>query len=148
MTTLMTILHLTTIELQQDSAAQTYVKEEDVDVVFASADGELISREGPNRYRVGDAIVTAENGDRWSVSRDRFEAKYKPFDGLAIGANGRYRARRIKVHAKQMSQPFSIARSAGGDVLHGLAGDWVLQYAPGDFGVIEAARFARVYRQA
>lgn len=35
-----------------------------------------------------------------------------------------------------------------GDVLNGVAHDWVLQYAPGDYGVVENARFLRVYRLA
>ena len=41
-----------------------------------------------------------------------------------------------------------MARSEAGDVLHGQAGDWVLQYAPGDYGVVQARRFAKVYRPA
>jgi hypothetical protein len=32
-------------------------------------------------------------------------------------------------------------------MLHGKAGDWLLQYGPGDFGVAEQARFARIYRK-
>jgi PGDYG protein len=140
------MLELNTVELQLDPAAKKYVKDETVDVIFANEDGVLISREGPNHYRVGDAIITAANGDRWSVTRDRFEAKYMPQAPLPMGAPGRYQAQRIPVLAKQMPEPFTIARSAGGDVLQGLANDWLLQYAPGDFGVIEAARFARVYR--
>jgi hypothetical protein len=35
---------------------------------------------------------------------------------------------------------------AGGDWLQGQAGDWLLQYAPGDHGVAAKSRFARVYR--
>ena len=27
------------------------------------------------------------------------------------------------------------------------AGDWVMQYAPGDYGVVKAARFAKVYKR-
>ena len=52
----------------------------------------------------------------------------------------------MPVLAKQMRERFSIARSAGGDVLRGEAGDWLLQYAPGDYGIAEDARFRRVYR--
>ena len=37
-------------------------------------------------------------------------------------------------------------RYAGGDVLCGEAGDWLVQYAPGDHGVVAQDRFARVYR--
>jgi hypothetical protein len=48
-----------------------------------------------------------------------------------------------------MDQAFSLARTAaGGDVLQGTAGDWVMQYAPGDYGVVQATRFAKVYRRA
>jgi hypothetical protein len=39
-----------------------------------------------------------------------------------------------------------LERSAGGDVLRGAAQDWLLQYAPGDYGIVEKARFEAVYR--
>ncbi|WP_297907935.1 PGDYG domain-containing protein, partial [Thiomonas sp.] len=37
---------------------------------------------------------------------------------------------------------------AGGDRLQGKPGDWLLQYAPGDFGLAAQSRFAQVYRKA
>jgi hypothetical protein len=119
-------------------------------VQFAQGDGELMSLEGPNRYTRGDALITGSTGDRWVVSRERFDAKYLPADaGLAHGDAGSYRNRPAVVLAKQMSEPFSLARSSqGGDVLKGTAGDWIMQYAPGDYGVVQAARFAKVYRLA
>ena len=132
-------------DLASDVMAAQYMKDEIVDVVFADGDGSLQSREGPNRYRVGDALITGSTGDRWTVSRDRFEAKYEALATVSTRA-GRYRAKRVKVWARQMDSPFTIARCTGGDVLAGLANDWVLQYAPGDYGVVENARFQRVYR--
>jgi hypothetical protein len=51
-----------------------------------------------------------------------------------------------RIRGKQMAVAFSIARSTGGDVLRGAAGDWLLQYAPGDYGVVARARFEAVYR--
>jgi hypothetical protein len=45
-----------------------------------------------------------------------------------------------------MAVAFSVERSAGGDRLLGNAGDWLVQYAPGDHGVVARARFASVYR--
>ena len=81
--------------------------------------------------------------------RERFDAKYVPADAsLAQGQAGAYRNRPSVVLAKQMREAFSMARSEAGDVLHGQAGDWVLQYAPGDYGVVQARRFAKVYRPA
>jgi PGDYG protein len=138
---------LTNVDLANDPSASVYVKEETVSVVFARQDGEIMSGVGLNRYHRGDALITGVTGDSWSVSRDRFETKYEPAAGVAAGADGPYSARRVTVLAKQMAAAFSIARSEGGDLLEGEAGDWLLQYAPDDFGVVTKARFQRVYRR-
>ena len=137
------------VDLRTDPAARPFVKDETVHVDFATQAGELMSLEGPNRYDPGDALITGSTGDRWVVSRERFDAKYVPADAsLAQGQAGAYRNRPSVVLAKQMREAFSMARSEAGDVLHGQAGDWVLQYAPGDYGVVQARRFAKVYRPA
>jgi sugar transferase (PEP-CTERM/EpsH1 system associated) len=52
--------------------------------------------------------------DRFQVPRDRFDAKYEALSPLQHGEAGSYRNKPIPVLAKQMLQPFSIARSAGG----------------------------------
>jgi len=137
---------LNDIDLSNDPAAARYVKDEVVEVAFAAQAGELASREGPNRYGPGDAIVTSAAGDRWVVSRDRFDAKYDAVQPLAHGENGAYRNKPVPVLARRMEAPFSIARTAGGDVLHGKPGDWLMQYAPGDYGITEQVRFQAVYR--
>lgn len=141
------MIELTQLDLAADSAAQRVVKDETVTVEFAAAPGELMSLEGPNRYAPGDAIITGSTGERWVVSRERFDAKYLPAsDALAHGQSGAYRNRQVVVLAKRMDAAFTLQRSAGGDRLSGVAGDWVMQYAPGDYGVVQAARFAKVYR--
>ena len=137
---------LKNIDLSRDAAAALFVKDEVVAVVFAGTSGELASREGPNRYAMGDALITGSTGDRWSVSRPRFDARYMAVAPLQAGADGPYRSRPVPVLARQMADAFSVARCAGGDLLHGAAQDWLLQYAPGDFGIVENARFRRVYR--
>ncbi|WP_371234395.1 PGDYG domain-containing protein [Pseudomonas sp. QE6] len=143
------MLELTQLDLSSDSAAQRVVKDETVTVEFATAPGELMSLEGPNRYAPGDAIITSAAGERWVVSRERFDPKYLPADALlAHGQPGAYRNRPAVVLARRMDEPFTLVRSAGGDRLAGAAGDWVMQYAPGDFGVVKAERFAKVYRLA
>ena len=137
---------LENVELGDDKNAAQYVKDELVYVTFATADGQLISREGPNQFRRGDALISTANGDKWSVSRNRFDAKYGPLPPLNTGDAGSYRSKPIPVLAKQIPLPFAIARSKGGDVLHGLAHDWLLQYAPGDYGIVGNDRFQQVYR--
>ncbi len=143
------MIELKDIDLHADPAAGRYVKDEIVAVEFAQASGALMSLEGSNRYQPGDALITGTGGARWVVERTRFDDKYVPAAaGLAHGEAGPYRNRPAVVLAKRMDAPFSMARRAAGDVLTGVAGDWVLQYAPGDYGVVRADRFAAVYRAA
>ena len=135
------------IDLTVDPEAARYVKAEVVTVEFAREAGELVSLEGPNRYQPGDALITGSTGSRWSVSRERFDAKYAAQAPVVHGQDGRYESRPIPVLAKQIPEPFTAARSAGGDRLRGDAGDWLLQYGPGDFGIAEQRRFAAIYRK-
>ena len=141
------MLELTNIELTRDKSAARFVKHEGVDVAFALTAGELISREGPNRFDGGDALITGSTGDRWSVSRSRFDARYAPVGAVIHGEDGRYQARPVPVLAKQMTEAFSLARCVGGDMLLGAAQDWLPQYGPGDYGIVEDARFQAVYRR-
>lgn len=139
-------LKLETPQLNTDDGACWVVKDEVVSVQFADAPGVLESAVGLNRYAAGDALLTGSTGDRWCVSRDRFDAKYQPEAPLSPGEPGRYRNRPVLVLAKRMSVAFTVERSAGGDLLQGKAGDWLVQYAPGDHGIVAATRFDRVYR--
>ena len=141
------MLELQNIDLATDLLAARYVKTEIVTVAFAQHPGELSSVEGPNRYQAGDALITGSTGSRWSVARLRFDAKYAAVPSAMTGTNGQYAARPIPVLAKQIAEPFTAARSSGGDVLRGNAGDWLLQYAPGDFSIAEQKRFAQIYRK-
>lgn len=142
-----TRIRLQDVDLRIDPLATVFVKDEVVGVVFAKAPGTLLSLEGPNAYDIDDALVQAASGERWVVSRARFDPKYLPADAsLRHGHDGAYRNRPVPVLAKRMDQPFTIARSTGGDHLQGAPGDWLLQYAPADYGVVQQARFARVYR--
>jgi hypothetical protein len=136
------------IDLAKDPQARQFVKSEIVIVQFAKHSGEVSSREGGNRYAIGDALITGSTGDQWSVSRDRFDAKYAPVAPLMHGHGGAYRNLPKPVFAKQMSAAFSVERVAGGDVIHGHAGDWLMQYGPGDYGIVDQRKFEKVYRQA
>ena len=140
------VIYLETPDLHADLDAVWAVKDELVTVEFAVAAGTLESAVGTNRYEPGDALLTGSTGDRWCVSRARFEAKYRAEPPTQAGHSGRYRNLPVAVRAKRMAVPFSVARAAGGDLLSGGAGDWLMQYGPGDYGIVAAARFDRVYR--
>jgi uncharacterized protein (DUF2237 family) len=139
-------LRLESPDLAADSGACWVMKDEIVAVDFAAAPGMLESAVGLNCYAAGDALVTGSTGDRWCVSRDRFDAKYQPEAPTSPGKPGRYRNHPIPVLAKRMTAAFTVERSDGGDLLRGTAGDWLVQYAPGDHGIVAAARFDSVYR--
>jgi hypothetical protein len=134
------------LDLTGDIHAVWAVKDELVTVEFALGAGTLESAVGTNGYAAGDALITGTTGDRWCVSRDRFEAKYTAEAPTQSGQPGSYRNRPLPVRARRMDIAFSVRRSAGGDVLRGEIGDWLVQYAPGDHGIVAAARFERVYR--
>jgi hypothetical protein len=140
------MLEVESVDLRSDADARQFVKRETVSVEFAADAGVLMSRVGPNSYRRGDALVTGADGDRWCVSRDRFDAGYAPFPGVPAGAPGRYQNRPRVILAKQMGEAFRCRRTAGGDWLEGRARDWLLQYASGDYGIAADARFRLVYR--
>ena len=139
-------LELNNPDLTTDPDARRAIKDERVSVEFAARGGALVSAVGINRYSPGDALVTGSTGDRWCVSRDRFDAKYDPEPPTVRGEAGDYRNRPVAVLAKRMNERFSVARTAGGDFLRGDAGDWLVQYGPGDHGIVERTRFERVYR--
>jgi hypothetical protein len=140
------VLSLKSPDLTTDPAARRAIKDETVAVEFAIQRGELISAVGVNTYAPGDALITGSTGDRWCVSRDRFDLKYEPEPPTVHGNAGTYRNRPVTVLAKQMHERFSVDRMAGGDCLQGESGDWLIQYAPGDHGIVERTRFERVYR--
>jgi hypothetical protein len=139
-------LALTHVDLATDPDTRQAVKDETVSVEFAARADVLVSAVGPNRYSPGDALITGSTGDRWCVSRDRFDAKYNPVSPTTRGEPGLYRNRPMTVLVKRIDVPFTVARTAGGDVLQGNAGDWLVQYASGDHGIVERTRFELVYR--
>lgn len=118
----------------------------DVPVRFARTDGVCATLEGPVAYAAGDAILTGVRGETWPVTRARFDASYEARTGTAHGADGVYRKRPAPVWALCLQAPTDVALAHGHGVLHGDAGDWLVQYGPGDFGVVGAAIFAATYR--
>jgi PGDYG protein len=141
-------LHLGCPRLSLDPLAIRAVKDEEVQVDFAVEPGLIMSAVGPNHYNAGDALITGSTGDRWTVTRDRFDAKYRPSGGQMVGVAGPYRNRPVAIWAKQIAEPFTIERCVGGDRLIGEAGDWAVEYTENDCGLVARERFAAVYRRA
>jgi len=133
-------------DLAHEPAARTARKTPvPVEVEFAVSAGTLATAEGPVAYDSGDALLTGPAGERWPVPRTRFLRDYEVVDGSRAGGPGRYRKRPGEVRALRMNAPFTVTLPDGRGTLAGDAGDWLVQYAPGDQAVVAASIFAATY---
>ncbi|WP_290974816.1 PGDYG domain-containing protein [Herbaspirillum sp.] len=117
-----------------------------VAVRWMAASGVCHTLEGPVAYAAGDALLTGVQGEQWPVAREKFLATYEPVAPTAAGMDGQYRKRPADVFALRLDQPLELDVPAAGKHLHGNPGDWLLQYAPGDYGIVAASIFDRTYQ--
>ena len=115
-----------------------------VSVRFARGDGVTETLEGPVRHEKGDAIVTGVAGERWPVERARFLASYDPLPPAEPGTDGPYRARAADAAAWRAEGPCTV-KTTRGETLNGEAGDWIVRYEKGDYGIVKADLFDRLY---
>lgn len=116
-----------------------------VDVVFAPVAGTCVTLEGPVRYLAGDALLRASSGETWPVARARFDQTYKPVPGGRAGEPGAYVKRAIEVLALRLRRPCTVRVGSAGDPIQGAAGDWLIQYSLGDYGIVGASIFDATY---
>ena len=116
-----------------------------VQVAFAKEAGEVQTREGPICHEKGDAIVTGGFGESWPVPRWAFDTRYRAFEGTEPGQKGLYLPVGHPVWVMQIYEPFTVALAAERGRLRGAGGDWLVQYAPEEYGVVENAIFEKSY---
>ena len=119
-----------------------------VQVEFAAADGTCETLEGPVRFRVGDAILTGVQGERWPVTREAFLSSYHAVPPTQAGGNGAYRKTAAPAHAMRLDHAHDVPVGWQNDPLHGERGDWLLQYADGTRGVLRDQIFRESYDPA
>lgn len=133
------------IDLSSDPAASRYEKTATVQVQFAEQDGEIDTLEGRVPYVTGDAILTGVMGEKWPVKRRVFDTLYEPASNNVPGV---YRKKQgSSVLAKQMDNAFRVNIRDGKATLEGKPGDWLVQYAVGDVGVVSNEIFCKSYRK-
>lgn len=116
-----------------------------IEARFAKADGTLDTPEGVVHVRSGDAIMTANGGDQWRVSQESFDRRYKPIPPTLAGETGRYESLPIEVLAIAMDGPFEVILRDGISRLHGVRGDWLVDYGDGSLGIVAAEVFDFMY---
>lgn len=112
---------------------------------FASVSGEIETLEGTVRHAAGDALVTGVAGERWPVPRARFLAGYEALDPIAAGEDGRYVRRPRSVFALRLAEACEVILPEGRGRLRGREGDFLVQYAPGDWAIVAGGVFERTY---
>jgi hypothetical protein len=115
------------------------------DVEFATSDGVCETLEGPVPYDAGDAIMSGTIGEHWPISRAYFMATYEVVPPTPAGSDGQYRKRKIMVWVMQLGVETSVELSNGA-ILSGVPGDWLVQYEPGSFGMVEKEVFRCTYQ--
>jgi hypothetical protein len=128
-------------DLSQDGF-QTAKKPIPLEFRYAETDETIETKEGSVGAKAGDAIMTGTEGEQWPIPAEKFAQTYDDLgDGTAAKKN-------IPVFAKEMSEPFQVKVSWSNDLLQGEPGDYLVQYGPGDYGVVGREIFGKTYETA
>ena len=126
-------------DLSQDGF-QTAKKPIPLQFRYAEVDETIETKEGPVAAKAGDAIMTGTEGEQWPIPAEKFTQTYDDLgDGTAAKKN-------IPVFAKEMSEPFQVKVSWSDALLQGEAGDYLVQYGHGDYGVVGREIFGKTYK--
>ena len=106
---------------------------------IAALDHVVETLEGPVPARAGDMILTGTRGERWPITRERFEQTYVAEDVDLCWKKP------LVVDVRQMDEPFQVTVGWTNAPLHGKPGDWLVTYGPGDHGVVDAGIFQETY---
>jgi hypothetical protein len=128
-------------DLSQDSDAfETAKRPIPLEFRVTEEDETIETKEGSVNAKAGDAVMTGTEGEQWPIPREKFEQTYDVL-GPALAAK-----KNIPVFAKEMSEPFQVKVSWSDDLLQGEPGDYLVQYGPGDYGVVGREIFKKTYR--
>ena len=134
-------------ELSEDSdAIETFKKPLPLHFRIADREETIETKEGPVTAQGGDYIMTGTEGENWPIPAAKFEETYdilSTYDKEPV--KGEAAKKKIIVFAKQMSEPFQVKVSWSSDLLSGDPGDYLVQYGPGDYGVVGKEIFEKTY---
>ena len=116
-----------------------------VNAFFTKTDGVCETQEGLVHFKAGDAIAEGNHGDQWPIQRLKFLSNYEPVPPTSVGETGLYVKKPSKVLALQLTAPMEVSVGWQNDPLHANPGDWFVQYASGDYGIIKSHIFKETY---
>lgn len=116
-----------------------------VEVEFAIEDGVCATPEGLVHYKAGDAVAEGNHDDQWPIQRHKFLSNYEPVPPTVAGEPGQYVKKTLKVMVLQLSESIEVPVGWQDDPLHAKPGDWLVQYGPDDYGVIQPHIFEETY---
>jgi len=130
------------LSVDTDPTAVVYnIQKKDIPLQYRiAAQPETIETlEGPVEAPAGAYIMTGTKGENWPIPADKFEETYDIIDDSTAAKKP------IPVLGKNMKEDFFVTVSWSPDKLKGNPGDWLVQYGPGDYGVVEAGIFDETY---
>jgi len=135
-----------TSSLEIDISAIPVIKRPlQVKVEFAKSNGIVKTIEGDVQYQLNDAILTGVKGEHWSIQRYKFDQNYQPVPPTPAGESGFYVKIPVVVWAKHLTKEMTVVVGWQDSPLKGKAGDWLLQYGPDDFGIVQNEIFVETY---
>lgn len=132
------------MDLSLDPMARKYEKISTVRVTFAEGNGVIKTLEGNVVYGKGDAILTGIHNENWPVERHIFDAQYELANSSI--ANEYRKSQGAIIYAKKIKNAFCIEIRNGTSIIEGKPGDWLVQYAMKDWGIIDNDIFKKSYR--
>jgi len=130
------------LSIDTDPVSPVYnIQKKDIPLQFRIAEQPetIQTLEGPVQAPVGSYIMTGTKGENWPIPADKFEETYDIIDDSTAAKKP------IPVLGKNMKEDFFVTVSWSPDKLKGNPGDWLVQYGPGDYGVVEAGIFDETY---
>lgn len=107
------------------------------------------TNEGFQTAKMGDAILTGTGtnrdgtkGEKWPIPAENFKQTYD----IDIEGPGTCAKKKITVLALEMDAPFSVKPPWSDKPLNGEKGDYLVQYGPGDMGIVAKDIFKETYR--
>ena len=128
-------------DLSQDPGAfETAKKPIPLEFRVAEEDETIQTKEGPVEASAGAAIMTGTEGEQWPIPAEKFAETYDVLEP------GKAAKKDIPVFAKEMPEPFQVKVSWSDALLQGEAGDYLVQYGVGDYGVVGREIFRKTYK--